>query len=87
MHTPSKEQLTALNTLRNNPQFELFCDWIGDWLEKERDANDALDGVLLYRGQGTAQTLKGILEVTETAAQQLARIHVNASRQARRERR
>jgi hypothetical protein len=80
MKTMTERQLRATVRLNNTADFQVFMEWIKDSLEDQRDANDDLDGTVLYRGQGKSQELKIIRNDVATASDTLKAITKTPSR-------
>ena len=65
---------TALARIQADSDGKLMLTWLGESLAEIRDQNDILEGVPLYRGQGSATTLKDILGGMRDAPKIVAKI-------------
>lgn len=71
---PDKETRRAIDSLRGDPDFEVFLAWINGSLSQQRKDNDqTLDVTMLRRGQGCALTLDSLIEHVEGGGSKDAR--------------
>jgi hypothetical protein len=76
---------SAFLNLRTHPDWDSVREWLVEQLAVAREQNDRLEGVALYRSQGRALTLSGILEQADDAASVKARVMAAMSRRVRKE--
>jgi hypothetical protein len=63
--TPEVAQ--ALSNLRGNPDFQTVLKWVRDAESKEQEKCVDSDGLVLYRAQGSAKTLRAFTETFDGA--------------------
>lgn len=62
-----KQTAQSLTNLRGSPDFQHVLKWLKGHRERFRDECSTTEGVPLYRSQGKAFVVDGILEAAHTA--------------------
>jgi len=69
--------------LLGNPDFQRHLDWLADELLAQRDQNDLIEGVALYRGQGEAIQIRKIIDRVDASGTIKARIRAAEGKRIR----
>lgn len=70
--TPEVAQ--ALSNLRGNPDFQTVLKWVRESGSKEQEKCVDADGLVLYRAQGSAKTLRDFSQAFDDAPDTLKKL-------------
>jgi hypothetical protein len=71
--TPTADQFKAIGRLKSNHDFVMFKGWLEEELRQATEAVFHSGGEKVFRDQGRAQALSGLLQIIGSAATALPR--------------